>query len=430
DLVDRSDAASISELFTGQTGEVLCPLKEALWLCTQSFNVKGSVVHPSDFKRVWIFTNDDNPNGGDIAEQNSIVQVAKDGSETGVEISLWHMDTHEGKHFEISQFYHRLLTVDEEDGANESAYEHRVMGASGGGFDEMMDLAKRKEYKKRRLGNVRMYIAGGNERESPSTPAADVQVAVGIYKTVMPAVRPTYEWLQASTNEPALKASTMIDTSTGQVITQAESTLTSQPSLTTYIEVAGSRVPFCRDEMTNCRRLSVAAQKPDNDINHEESILKILFFVPASTLTMDMNLTAPCMISPDENSIKGSTNLFAALAHCMLQRALIGIGAFCRTKSSMPRLVALLPHLEPTDGADSTIFGLDLVTIPYSNEVRPVECMDLGGVGDEPLSNDEKNAAHNIVRAMQFADGFQYQELQSPAIQYMYAVLQAVALNQ
>ena len=135
-------------------------------------------------------------------------------------------------------------------------------------------------------------------------------------------------------------------------------------------------------------------------------------------------------ICPDENSIKGSSALFAAMAHCMVQRSLIGIGAFSRTKSSMPRLVALLPHLEPADGAENAIFGMNVITIPYSNEIRPVECMDLGGVNGEPLTDEEKTVAVEIARKMQFTDGFQYQDLQSPAIQHMYAVLQAVALNQ
>lgn len=96
----------------------------------------------------------------------------------------------------------------------------------------------------------------------------------------------------------------------------------------------------------------------------------------------------------------------------------------------MPRLVALLPHMESTEDSGQEIFGMNIVTIPFSNEMRPVETMDLGGVGGEPVTAEEEDAAEELVRRMQFAEGFQYQDLQSPAIQHMYAVLQAVALNQ
>lgn len=122
----------------------------------------------------------------------------------------------------------------------------------------------------------------------------------------------------------------------------------------------------------------------------------------------------------------------------MSERALIGVAAFTRTKSSMPRLVAMLPHVEEAEeghegegeGAAAVVFGMDLVTIPYANEVRAVEAMDLGGVAGEALTAEEKDAAMEVVKAMQFSDGFQYQDLQSPAIQYMYSVLQAFALNE
>jgi ATP-dependent DNA helicase 2 subunit 1 len=150
------------------------------------------------------------------------------------------------------------------------------------------------------------------------------------------------------------------------------------------------------------------------------------------TIIVAVFLTSFHQIAPDENGVKGSSSLFAAMARHMVQRGLIGIAAFCRTKSSMPRLVALLPHLEPAEeeGAEDEVFGMNIVTIPFSNEVRPVEVMDLGGVGGEPVTEEEEEAAEDIVRRMQFAEGFQYQDLQSPAIQHMYAVLQAVALNQ
>ena len=133
--------------------------------------------------------------------------------------------------------------------------------------------------------------------------------------------------------------------------------------------------------------------------------------------------------------MKGSSALFSAMAKCMSERSLIGVAAFTRTKSSMPRLVAMLPHVEAEEGHDregaaAVVFGMDLVTIPYANEVRAVEAMDRGGVAGESLTGEEKDAAMEVVKAMQFSDGFQYQDLQSPAIQYMYSVLQAFALNE
>jgi hypothetical protein len=353
------DPSSIPKTFKSQPAStLLCPLKEALWLCTQSFNLKGSTIHKGDFKRVWIFTNDDNPNSHDFHERESTVQVARDGAETGVEISLWHMDRviprpdHSGSMtvpFNISNFYSKLLLVNDDDGSgqSEAAYEHRVMGAgSAGGFDELMDLAKRKEYKKRKLGSVRMYISSGLSAANASSSAeTGTQIAVSIYKTILPATRPNHVWLQASTSEPAKVSSSYIDASTGQVlqtnkssggpadensasISTPSASSSSENLISTYIDIHGTRVSFTKEEMTRCKMLLVdekdierekqikaaaessadaeggsaeqkeGAESAAGDLSHElEAKLKVLFFIPKENLTLDMNLTSPCTVS-------------------------------------------------------------------------------------------------------------------------------------
>jgi hypothetical protein len=518
------DPSSISKTFKSQPSTtLLCPLKEALWLCTQSFNLKGSTIHKGDFKRVWIFTNDDNPNSHDPHERESIVQVARDGAETGVEVSLWHMDQVITRPpggpmtvpFNISNFFSKLLIVNDEDGAgqSEAAYEHRVMGAgSAGGFDELMDLAKRKEYKKRKLGSVRMYLSSGlTGTSSSASESSGTQIAVSIYKTLLPATRPTHVWLQASTSEPAKVSSSYIDASTGQVLQVNKSATSSTEEgggggeassagdtlISNYIDIHGTRVSFTKEEMTRCKMLLVdekdiererlfnaaataaassqggSAETKDNDSvtgsggnasQELEAKLKVLFFIPKENLTLDMNLTSPCMVRPSHPSLslvcspygrsvqtsplskdhllslRLSVNVPTTYSPLplpsvpgLLDRSLIGIAAFCRTRSSMPRLVAMLPHTDEEideSTGKNMITGIDLVTIPFSNEVRSLEAANIGGVGLESVTPEEEAAATALIKAMQFDDDFRFQDLQNPARQHMYAVLQAVALNQ
>jgi hypothetical protein len=217
------------------------------------------------------------------------------------------------------------------------------MGAgSAGGFDELMDLAKRKEYKKRKLGSVRMYISSGLSANPSASSDNGSQIAVSIYKTILPATRPNHVWLQASTSEPAKVSSSYIDAATGQVLQTNKSSAsatdesTSTPSssenlISTYVDIHGTRVPFTKEEMTRCKMLLVdekdiererqikaaasaesaeggnAEQKESTesgssaaggDLSHElEAKLKVLFFIPKENLTLDMNLTSPCTVS-------------------------------------------------------------------------------------------------------------------------------------
>src|SRR4051812_24355539 len=99
----------------------MVPLKEALWQCSHEFNAKGTSFKDQDFKRVWLFTNDDNPNKKFAQEQLKIIQVAKDATETGIEISLWHMNRFvtpaagaatQMVEFNIEIFYNKILVVD------------------------------------------------------------------------------------------------------------------------------------------------------------------------------------------------------------------------------------------------------------------------------------------------------------------------------
>lgn len=129
--------------------------------------MKGKSFKPQDFKRVWIFTNDDNPNSKFPQEQLSTIQVAKDATETGIEISLWHLNKSlattlpNGSVVQIPQpfnfdiFYNKILVVDDEE---ELMY--RTKSGGDEGFDTMMTQIRKKEFKKRRMTTLSASLCG------------------------------------------------------------------------------------------------------------------------------------------------------------------------------------------------------------------------------------------------------------------------------
>jgi hypothetical protein len=94
-----------------------------------------------------------------------------------------------------------------------------------------------------------------------------------------------------------------------------------------------------------------------------------------------------------------------------------------RNKSSAPRLVALVPHLEDGEWAG----GMDVVTLPYANEVRaaPIDSTSM-----PVLSNELIDVTEKFVDAFQLDEDFRYVDLENPSIQHVYSVLQAFALNE
>jgi ATP-dependent DNA helicase 2 subunit 1 len=173
-----------------------CPLNEAFWACSQAFNAKAQ-ASAFDFRRIWLFTNDDNPNGHSASEQARIIQAARDCAESGIEVSLWHMnrtDAHSGRSvdFDPQKFYTKLL-VAEGDEEEADSIDYRMKGAGYDGFDAMMASVRRKEHKKRSMGSLIFHLGD---------PATAKGVGVKLFKLVNPMKKPTHTWLYSRTNEP------------------------------------------------------------------------------------------------------------------------------------------------------------------------------------------------------------------------------------
>ena len=69
--------------------------------------------------------------------------MAKDSAETGVEISLWHMNSHSspGAHFDTKKFYEKLLILDVDENLLDEERDERLAGRMiGAGFDTFDDM--------------------------------------------------------------------------------------------------------------------------------------------------------------------------------------------------------------------------------------------------------------------------------------------------
>ena len=65
-------------------------------------------------KRIFLFTNEDNPNNTDQDIRDQSIQRAKDLSELGIDIELFSMNKKDDK-FDPSLFYQHIISFDEED---------------------------------------------------------------------------------------------------------------------------------------------------------------------------------------------------------------------------------------------------------------------------------------------------------------------------
>jgi hypothetical protein len=176
--------------------------------------------------------------------QERVIQVARDCSQTGIEISLWSLPSVRRSHFDVDKFYVELLLSEEEykkhkAGASSSQVKiepvddqddtsmtllDRIQSADMNGFDSRQYRLRRKENKKRRLGTLMFYL--GDESKQPR-----YAIAMGMYKTIQAAKKPQYTWLYSHSNMPTSLVTVLMDNSTAAVLDDLQ--------ITTYMDYNG-----------------------------------------------------------------------------------------------------------------------------------------------------------------------------------------------
>jgi ATP-dependent DNA helicase 2 subunit 1 len=416
----------------GGEGEYV-PLREALWVCSQEFHSKSQSKKVNEYRRVWLFTNDDHPNAHSLAEQDKIVKVARDCAETGIELSLWHMNSAPGKAFNPSLFYEKLLQATavtdaaNKDGAmveeEDVGVEHRMRGGGDEGFDLMLASVRRKHHRKRKLRTMTMSL--GASHSNPES-----FIAVTLYRLVSLTKKPQYKWLYARTNEPLTVSSKYISGETGDVLDES--------NIVTYLEVSGSRIEFDTADMKNiksCNALVNTAGGPGVAVaaNAEEldadapggADITLLYCAPVSVLAADANVECAYFLFPDNSTTTGSAAVFSALLTELLEKQLIGMARFRRMKNGAPRLAALLPQPEilDDDGIQVQAPGFNVIVLPFMEEIRRNPAAGAGCVPEvlEPTQNADcecVQAAINFIRSAQLDDNFiYYRDVENPALQ-------------
>jgi ATP-dependent DNA helicase 2 subunit 1 len=457
-----------------------CPLKQALWSCSQSFASKD--LKKTDFKRIWLFTNDDNPNANFPAEQRAIVIVARDCAQANIEISLWHLNPSSYSIFNPKLFYCHLLTMatpnvsDVDQG--ESGIDERMLGAGFDSFAPLLVSIRRKTFRKRRMGQLLFAFS-----DIPHGPLICVQ----LYKTLQIVKRPLHTWLHGKTNEPVKSVSHFIDSTTGEHIEVDQ--------IETFVDVQGYRVPFTSQEMAAFKQYesthwptataaatmtsttataTVATTTSGNGdptaalptvvtLNDGTKVtvgtrenglrdaitsnipgIRLLYCLPRTAIPLTLNLTTPYFLYPGERVIKGSAILFEALLRSLLAKNLVGIVRFTRNLlSSKPCLALLLPQqevIEEETGCQSIAPGFHVIALPCIEDIRfnpqPQNLLyndDSVETLAEPLGQTLQQYVQAMTLPQTTADsgGWEYsKDVDNPALQAFYATLQAIALGE
>lgn len=364
-----------------------CEFYTALWIASSIFT--NSALKDAT-QRVFIITNQDNPNGGDIGLRDKAIQKADDMQDLNITLQLFALNP-EGGHFEHGKYWKDVMIVDatEEDSRADVFRTYTTL-------QEMNDGFKKKNIKKRALASVNLEIGPG------------VAVAVKLYVLARMAVREQGGWLDSKTNEPLHTMTQWICQDTGSLLEPYQ--------INKYHMYGGAKVFFKQEEMVEIKTFG-------------DPGLTLLGFKPMNRLKVYHNLKPPYFLFPDEQTVKGSTVAFNAL---VTEMSAMGVFAVCRMiyrKSQGPRFVAMVPQREVLDseGRQLTPQGMNMIFLPFADDIRNIQ--------HEPTPIAEPELVKSVkemVLKLKISKEAEPQErpFDNPVLQQHYRVLQALALDE
>ncbi|XP_061181426.1 X-ray repair cross-complementing protein 5-like [Saccostrea echinata] len=354
-------------------------LNDALWTCQNMFANSPQKV---SYKRILLFTNNDNPHAGSPQLQRQAKTKASDLNETGIDLELMHLQK-PNESFNVSKFYKDLLYTADDDFTEMADPAERL--------EELLTRVRSKDHKKRALRRIPLSLGPG------------LDLGVGVYTLVRPCYKPSAVKLYRNTNEELKTHSKTYLQETGEVLMPQD-----LKKAQTY---GGKRISFENDELNQIK-------------NFGETGFQLMGFKPSSLLKKYYHVKPAQFIYPDETTITGSTTLFTALLKKSLERDVTPICKYISGKNFPPRFVALVPQEEEFDEHNVQISppGFHVIYLPYADDFRKVK------FEEQPKADaGQIEKAKEMIKKMKFT--FNSENFENPSLQKYWRNIEALALD-
>lgn len=365
---------------------------KVLWAARHQFTaMTASRVNVLHRKRVFLFTNDEDPSRGNKAVRQLSLTQAKDLADMGatLDVSLLTSpslmtDTAQSEPGpDSSQFFNDLVYMDE---ASVEENKGSVMIATIYSFEDLLTRVRKKQVTKRATRKTVLILG------------EDYKIGIAIYSLIKKASRPPKVELAASTNKPVFKIRTTTCERSGEILKPNAVRTTFTPD---FLKNTRYKVPGL-DNQASTSSQSASLETPSKALfgfkNSELSQAKAIGsmgvvmygFRKLSVLRKEYILGSPTFVFPDDTEYSGSTKAFTCLLKCMLQREVVGIASVRLREGTGMRFAALVPEQENFSKSDETVpGGLHLFYLPYKDDVYTAWRME--------IKKEEKKEEEEIV---------------------------------
>lgn len=334
------------------------------------------------YKRIFVFTNDDDPCRGDFDAVAKAQQKQKDLSELDINLILLPI-SRPGGTFNHNTFWTSVIEFDDDEGPD----------SFDGQWDNFKETFRRRKYKKRALGSVNLELG------------PNLKIAVKMYCLARSATKESGGWVCMETNRRLTIQTQWICADTGAFLEDSQ--------IQKYFAYGGENVVLDPDEMKTIKYFG-------------EPGLTLMGFKPKSALKEYHNIKASYFIYPDEQTTTGSNTAFNALLEAMHAKGKIGIAKMIYRRRTVPRFVALVAQQEKLsdDGHQITPPGMHMIFLPYNDDIRELKFPKMKIAPPNTIK-----LAKQVVHTLDIFASVPWDTVWSnPALHRHYNALQALAL--
>ena len=367
-------------------------VNNALWIAHTLLKDYDKKVYK---RRVFLFTDNDDPIKNDQNEKSIIMQRAKDMNESDIILEIFPMTFR--TRFNLTHFYALIIpTSADEDISNPTDDILNIEQC----VDRLKELTKRvrqKEMKKRTLSKCVFNLTH------------NTRIYMNVYCDIKRANKGKMFMVESKTNSMLKVQTTPKSKETNQVLYPEQ--------IGTYLYYGGKKIKFSKDEMKKIKLI-------------EPPGLTLMGFKSINSIKPYYNLRESYFVYPNESISKGSGKLVNALIKQMANKRKCAIVKYIGREGSMIKFCALVPQLERLDeDFFQTPPGLNMIVLPFADDIRGNSDILSKNPKELPtLTDRQKEMARKIVKRMNIS--FDCRAFENVELQRFYATLQALALNE
>ncbi len=396
---------TLKEHFDSKKDINKCFLSNALWIC-------HSILKTYDKKnynrRIFLFTDNDNPLNNDMTERNLVFQHAKDMLENDIIIELFPMNFKD--RFDLSKFYINVIPYNEDnynidnneknDNKNSNATAYILnMEQCSNRIRELTKRIRQKEIKKRTLGKCPLYITN------------NLKIYMNLYSTLKKANKGRSYNIDARSNKllNSINMMTCKDTGTDLYPNQ----------IGTYQLYGNKKIKFSKNDMLKIKSL-------------EEPGMKLLGFKSIDSIKPYYNIRESYFLYPNEVFSSGSSQLVDAFIKQLSNKNKCMIIKFVAREGSLIKICALIPQKESFDeDFFQTPPGFNMIVLPFADDIRSnsdiMSKIDMSKINNK-ITVEQSELTKKLIKKMNIS--FDCRNFENFSLQKFYSTLQALALEE